>query len=76
MPFSYTKALRKGFMKGIFGGHRGWQVGLFILVIGRLLSKALKKGPGTVAHSQKISLGETIEIRHLNSTEEKVSENE
>lgn len=76
MPFSYTKMLRKSVLKGVFGGHRGWQVGLSILVLGQLLRKALKKGTGEVTHRQKISIGETLEVRHLKKTEEKLSENE
>ena len=62
MPFSYTKLIRKGALKGILGGHRGWQVGLFILVVGQLLRKAVKRGSGVVTHSQKISVGEEAVI--------------
>jgi len=76
MPFSYTKILRKGVLKGVFGGHRGWQVGLLILLVGQLLRKALKKGSGEVTHSQKISVGEVLEIRHLSNAEENKLENE
>ena len=76
MPFSYSKLLRKSALKGILGGHRGWQVGLFILVVGQLLRKAVKKGSGVVTHSQKIPIGEGIEVRHLRNAEENFSEDE
>jgi len=76
MPFSYTKLLRKGALKGVLGGHRGWQVGLFILVVGQLLRKAVKKGSGVVTHSHKIPVGEGLEVRHLRNAEENLSEDE
>ena len=76
MPFSYSKLLRKSALKGILGGHRGWQVGLFVLVVGQLLRKAIKKGPGVVTHSQKIPVGETLEVRHLKNSEENLPEDE
>ena len=71
MPFSYTKLIRKGALKGILGGHRGWQVGLFILVVGQLLRKAVKRGSGVVTHSQKIPVGEGLEVLHQRNAEEK-----
>ena len=76
MPFSSNKLLRKGLLKGLFGGHRGWRVALVVLVVGRLLMKAIKKGPGTVVHSEKIPEGGALEIRHTKATEAKLSENE
>ena len=76
MPFSSSKLLRKSLLKGLFGGHRGWRIALAVLVIGRLLMKALKKGPGTVVHREKIPEGEALEIRHSKAAEEKLPENE
>ena len=76
MPFSSNKLLRKGLLKGLFGGHRGWRIALVLLVVGRLLMKAIKKGPGTVVHREKIPEGETLEIHHSKAAEVKLSENE
>ena len=60
---------RRALRRGLLGGHRGWQVGLVILVVIRLVGRVAKTGRPPVVHSERLRVGERLEIVHLGGRE-------
>ncbi len=57
--------LRRGLRRGLLGGHRGWQAVLVLAAFWRLGRRLLRPGPGPVVHSQRLTVGQGLLIRHL-----------
>ena len=57
--------LGRGVRRGMFGGHRGWQ-GVLLVVLGARLLRLLG-GRRTVVHRTRLEVGEALEVRHLGS---------
>jgi len=57
--------LGRGVRRGMFGGHRGWQ-GVLLVVLGARLLRLLG-GRRPVAHRTRLEVGEALEVRHLGS---------
>ena len=49
----------------MFGGHRGWQGVLLVVLVARLLR--LLGGRRPVVHRTRLEVGEALEVRHLGS---------
>ena len=49
----------------MFGGHRGWQ-GVLLVVLGARLLRFLG-GRRPVVHRTRLEVGEALEVRHLGS---------
>ena len=52
--------LGRGVRRGLFGGHRGWQGVLLVVLASRLLRRP-------VVHRTRLEVGEALEVRHLGS---------
>mgnify|MGYP001345366901 CR=1 FL=1 len=52
--------LGRGVRRGLFGGHRGWQGVLLVVLASRLLRRP-------VVHRTRLEVGEALELRHLGS---------
>ena len=57
--------LGRGVRRGLFGGHRGWQ-GVLLVVLGARLLRLLG-GRRPVVHRTRLEVGEALELRHLGS---------
>ena len=57
--------LGRGVRRGLFGGHRGWQ-GVLLVVLGARLLRLLG-GRRPVVHRTRLEVGEALEVRHLGS---------
>ena len=57
--------LGRGVRRGMFGGHRGWQGVLLVVLAVRLLR--LLGGRRPVGHRTRLEVGEALEVRHLGS---------
>ena len=57
--------LGRGVRRGMFGGHRGWQ-GVLLVVLGARLLRLLG-GRRPVVHRTQLEVGEALEVRHLGS---------
>ena len=57
--------LGRGVRRGMFGGHRGWQGVLLVVLAVRLLR--LLGGRRLVVHRTRLEVGEALEVRHLGS---------
>ena len=57
--------LGRGIRRGMFGGHRGWQ-GVLLVVLGARLLRLLG-GRRPVVHRTRLEVGEALEVRHLGS---------
>ena len=55
--------LVRGVRRGMFGGHRGWQGVLLVVLAARLLR--LLGGRRPVVHRTRLEVGEALEVRHL-----------
>ena len=60
-----TTLLGRGVRRGLFGGHRGWQGVLLVVLAARLLR--LLGGRRPVVHRTRLEVGEALELRHLGS---------
>ncbi len=49
--------------RGLIGGSRPWQIILAVTVMGRLVRRAARPRP--VVFTERLGVGETLEIRHL-----------
>ncbi len=54
---------RRGQLRGLFGGSKGWTVVWAILFGARMLKKASTREPDVV-YSEVLSPGETVVVRH------------
>ncbi len=57
--------LGRALRRGLLGGSRRWQVLLAVLAGARMLARVIGRGPGRVAHSERLRVGERIEVAHL-----------
>ena len=57
--------LGRGVRRGMFGGHRGWQ-GVLLVVLGARLLRLLG-GRRPVVHRTRLEVGEALEVRHMGS---------
>ncbi len=60
-----SRLVWRAFQRGLLGGHRGWQVALFFLLVLRFLQKFGRPGSGPVRHREVLDPGEGISILNL-----------
>jgi hypothetical protein len=62
--YTPSHLIRTGLRRGLLGGHWGWRTVLVVALVGRVLARAVKRGPGPVVHSERLPVGGGLEIRH------------